>query len=263
MERPADAHSESARNSDIVGDVTPISTSKEYGKGSVEVNAAAESDKEMIRTPQEVLLWRGRSRRFSLGIPRQAMESTPVQHEIHLSLEGLSVWQDAEKKLSPMELQERDLSAALGVGHVKAPQEDLYFHCLCGSLDSESLNTTSRDRIGEDAERAASMSAMISQRYSRASATATTGSADILRLLPRGSDATPAGQNTGVWSAKSRQGGSQPPLSAVGHHRGIAGPSSQRQTRSRHISRSLSAPYFHSWSFGNIDVSHQVRNCPT
>lgn len=262
MDRPKEVPLDAPLKNSAFGAIsssTPNLTSNERVKSDVDVPNAADVEKDIIRSAEDVLNWRGRSRRFSLGASRHAMEQTRNTPDVRLQLDGLNAWHEVDRKTSTMELQETDSNEQLGVGHVKASQENLYFHRLCGSMDSDPNNTTARDRHSENAERATSMAVMLSHRYGRPSTSSLAGSTpDILRLRPRGHAASVLLPNL---TGKIRQTATQI-ASSIGQHRGALSPTSSSSTRPKHISRSFSSPYFHSWSFGNIDVSHQVRFPP-
>ena len=331
MEQPIDGAQTSGKAGHLPG--TPGSgrlvaiPSIKDSRGSITLDLEEARAKTSGRRPQDILIWRGRARRFSLSmlsrIATQERSLDPTRIQVTLVNAGSSEMEPE----SPVGDVKPSFSV-VGVGHTSAANENAYFRQLCGAEDTASFGplTTNRERNDSDRESHTSLASVVTQRYkaqvgvdwSPARSTLSQQSTSSPRTLNSGRRHSPQTSldtmglslnpsvSVVVENMESKRGqpstrspryspspstarsstvasDSLSPTSSLRRAddlgRRMSGssdmitdaprltsPSSPvissartRARRSSYRSRSLSSPYFASWSYGNIDVSHKVR----
>ena len=297
------------------------------GRGSMVLDLEEARAKTVSRRPQDLLVWKGRARRFSLGmlsrrVPNERpLDATRVQ--VTLVNAGSSEMGD---ETPPGERKEP--FSGMGVGHTSVSLENAYFRRMCGAEDTPAFGpmTTNRERHDSAREGHTSLASVVTQRYkaqvgvdwspsrstlSHQASSSPRPSNSARRHSPKSSldtlglslnpsvsvvvetleskrsqSSTRSPRSTGPLSSPHSYTTASDSLSPTtsrlrseqpGRHMSISSetisdaprltsPSSpalsssrKHMARSEFRSRSLSAPYFASWSYGNIDVSHKVR----
>lgn len=297
------------------------------GKGPMKLDLDDVRAKPNARKPSEMLIWRGRARRFSMGM----MSRRPISErlldvtKVHVPLVNAGSAEIMED--SPVE-ERKETFMGGGVGHTSAALENTYFRRLCGAEESNTFGSlsTTRDRNDSAREGHTSLASVVTQRYkaqvgvdwsparsniSQQSSSSPRPPVSARRHSPQSSlDTLGLSQNPSVSvvveTIESKRGSAStrptrpPPLpnsprsspfapkarSPTSSRRPLDSPSSltpassdtisdaprltspsspalsssrKVHRRPQYRSRSLSSPYFTSWSYGNIDVSHKVR----
>jgi hypothetical protein len=197
----------------------PATSSSERSSKHVGSTEGSElPDKSSIGKPQDQQLWRTRSRRFSLVLSRHGAEQDRPHHQSSTQMDTEEVKRERERGKKAGDRIEPQ-AKVVGFGHTSAVGEEWYFHRLTGSDDAVIEVNTSRERNSSTLASHTTLASVMTHRYAASGVTRGSNFSSS-SLLP-----TPGPQ-----SLPSRSS----------------------------LSRSLSSPYFHSWSIGNIDLSHQV-----
>lgn len=280
--------------------------------------------------PGEGLVWRGRARIFSMGVPTREASRDRPSGSAKVKIMSVNVEKEVNADETSMMGSTRALNR-IGVGHTSAQLENAYFRRLCGADEQSNAGsmTTNRDRQDGARDGHTSLASVVTQRYKAqvgvdwtphsprhpstsnnhastrtpqarssaepivlahgpsvsvivesfengrsSNASSSNRSPRLTHASPRPFSIVSASENASTTSshleehaltphklenADFLQRGPKLQTARISSSSPVLSASRSSTRRSSFQSRSLSSPYFNSWCYGNIDVSHMVR----